>query len=524
LRGKVRMGVQVNPHLNPPPRVGEEINREDTEMINRKKMLKIASVFIVIIFVAIVLYKFGYKIPVLNEIPLFSKGHEHQYRPVLSEEGNIEYWTCTMHPSVKLTDPGTCPICKMDLVPVMKKQTSDEEKPREKMNGMQGMHNMPGMDMGKSASDKQGMETSSAFIVSPERQQIIGVKTEPVTIRDITKVIRTVGMVVLDETKIEQIHTKINGWIEKVFVDYTWQHVKKGDPLFSIYSPELVSTQEEYLLALKSKRILGDSKFVEISDSANSLLEASKRRLELWDISEQQIRDLEQTGKVKKSLVIYSPISGHVMYKNAFENMFVEPNTIIYKVADHSTVWVNADIYENEISLVKLGQEASITVASLPGQVFTGKVTFIWPHLEPETRTTKVRMEFPNTDLKLLPEMYANVEIEIPLGERLTIPTSAVLRTGKQDVVFLDMGEGKMQIRRVGLGQKVDDYYEVLRGLNEGDAVVSRASFLIDAESQIQAAVANWGENTSEKNEPTYEMEFEKEPGKVQEPSPRHIH
>ncbi len=335
-----------------------------------------------------------------------------------------------------------------------------------------------------------------------------------------TKVIRTVGMVVLDETKIEQIHTKISGWIEKVFVDYTWQHVKKGDSLFSIYSPELVSTQEEYLLALKSKRILGDSKFVEISDSANSLLEASKRRLELWDISEQQIRDLEQTGKVKKSLVIYSPISGHVMYKNAFENMFVEPNTIIYKIADHSNVWVNADIYENEISLVKLGQEVSMTVASLPGQVFTGKVTFIWPHLQPETRTTKVRIEFPNPDLKLLPEMYANVEIEIPLGEKLTIPASAVLRTGKQDLVFVDMGEGKMQIRRVELGQKVDDYYEVLRGLNKGDAVVSRANFLIDAESQIQAAVATWGENPPEKSEPTYEMEFEKEPGKTQESRP----
>ena len=172
------MGVQVNPHLNPPPLVGEEINWEDTEMINRKKMLKIASVFIVIIFVAIVLYKFGYKIPVLKEIPLFSKGHEHQYRPVLTEEGDIEYWTCTMHPSVRLKDPGTCPICKMDLVPVMKKQTSNEEKPREKLNDMQGMHHMPGMSMEKSSSDKQGMDSPSKFIVSPERQQIIGVKNE----------------------------------------------------------------------------------------------------------------------------------------------------------------------------------------------------------------------------------------------------------------------------------------------------------------------------------------------------------
>jgi multidrug efflux pump subunit AcrA (membrane-fusion protein) len=415
----------------------------------------------------------------------------------------------------------------MDLVPVMKTQTSHEEKPRENMDGMQGMHHMPGMsgmDMGEAPTGTSDKEAKSTFIVSPERQQLIGVKTEPVTVRPMTKVIRTVGMVELDETKIEQIHTKISGWIDKVFVDYTWQHVKKGDPLFSIYSPELVSTEEEYLLALKSKKILGDSKFPEISDSANSLLEASKMRLQLWDISKEQIRDLERTGKAKKSLVIYSPITGHVTFKNAFENMYVEPNTIIYKIADHSTVWVNADIYENEISLVKLGQETKMSVSSFPGEVFSGKATFIWPHLQPETRTTKIRMEFPNPDLKLLPEMYADVELKIPLGEKLTVPSSAVLRTGKQDVVFVDRGEGKMQIRRVELGQKVDDYYEVLRGLNEGEAVVSRANFLIDAESQIQAAVANWGENSSENDEPAYEMKFEKEPEKIQELTPQHIH
>ncbi len=495
-------------------------------MINGRKsyLYRLVAILVVLTIGFLVLYKFGYKIPILNQMPFFSTGHEHQYEPVLSEEGDINYWTCTMHPSVRLKDPGTCPICSMDLVPVKKKQTSPEEKSPDSMDGMGGMPHMHGMSMGESSSDAQGKGSPSTFIVSPERQQIIGVKTEPVTTRDMTKVIRTVGMVVLDETKIEQIHTKISGWIEKVFVDYTWQHVRKGDPLFSIYSPELVSTEEEYLLALKSKRILGDSKFVEISESANSLLEASKRRLQLWDISEGQIRELERTGEVKKNLVIYSPISGHVTYKNAFENMYVEPNTVIYKIADHSTVWVNADIYENEISLVRLGQEASMTVASLPGEVFTGRVTFIWPHLEPQTRTTKVRLEFPNPDLKLLPEMYANVDLKIPLGEKLTVPASAVLRTGKQDVVFVDLGEGKMQIRRVELGQKVDDYYEVLRGLNEGETVVSRANFLIDAESQIQAAIATWGEKPSGGEEPMYEMRFEKEPEQTEKSRPKHIH
>lgn len=495
-------------------------------MIDKRKihLYRLVAILVVLTIGFLVLYKFGYKIPILNQIPFFSTGHEHKYIPVVSEKGDIEYWTCTMHPSVRLKDPGTCPICKMDLVPVKKKQNSAAEKPTDDTADMAGMHEMHGMGVGKPRSDGSGTESRSTFTVSLQRQQIIGVKTEPVKVRPMTKVIRTVGMVVLDETKIEQIHTKISGWIERVFADYTWQHVRKGDPLFSIYSPELVSTEEEYLLALKSKRILGDSKFVEIADSASSLLEASKRRLQLWDISEGQIRELERTGEVKKNLVIYSPISGHVTYKNAFENMYVEPNTVIYKIADHSTVWVNADIYENEISLVKLGQEASMTVASLPGKLFTAKVTFIWPHLEPQTRTTKVRMEFPNPDLKLLPEMYANVELKIPLGEKLTVPASAVLRTGKQDVVFVDLGEGKMQIRRIELGQKVDDYYEVLRGLTEGETVVSRANFLIDAESQIQAAIATWGEKPSDGEEPMYEMRFEKEPEQTEKSMPKHIH
>ncbi len=482
------------------------------------KYYKILGIFIVLIIVSFGLYKYGSNIPLINKIPIFTVDHEHEYRPVFDEKGEIDYWTCAMHPSVRLKEPGQCPICGMDTVEVWKKDNSQkepvtqanmEEKDRaengEDMAGMQGHDHS---SMGVPPKPGSDQEAKSTFSVSPSRQQLIGVKTEPVMIRFLDKEIRTVGIVEIDETRIENVNIKIKGWIDKVFIDYTWQYVKKGDPLFSIYSPELVSTQEEFLLALKSKELLGSNKYSEISSGSNSLLQSTRRRLELWDISENQIRELEKTGKVKTSLTILSPVSGNVVEKNAFENMHVEPNTLLYKIADHSIVWVQVDIYENEISLIKLGQEATMTLASFPGEEFSGKATFIWPHIDPKTRTVKVRLEFPNPDLKLLPEMYANVNLEIPIGEKLSMPESAVLRTGKQDIVFVDKGEGNMAIRKVELGQKAGGYYEVLRGLKKGDNVVSRANFLIDSESKIQAAVATWGEESESGQDTKQKLEL----------------
>ncbi len=492
-----------------------------------KKIFKTAFILVAFALAGFALYRYSYKIPVLKEIPFFSTGHKHQYRPVFNEKGEINYWTCTMHPSVRLQEPGTCPICGMDLVPVKKRAEVKTESTAKSMEGMnmggsstEGMGGMQGMQRMEGTNKPHDVESKSLFTVSPERQQTIGVKTELVMLRFMKKVIRTVGMVKPDETKIRHVNTKISGWIDKVFVDFTWQHVKRGDQLFSIYSPELLTTQEEYLLAIHSKKILGDNQFPEIARGANSLVEATRRRLQLWDISENQIREIERTGKPKKSLVIYSPVTGYVTEKNAFENMYIEPNMTIYTVADHTTVWVDADIYENEISLVKIGQEATMKVESISGKEFKGKITFISPELMSKTRTIKVRMEFPNSDLKLLPEMYANVQLEIPMGEKLTVSESAVLRTGKQDVVFVDKGEGNMEIRRVELGDKADEYYEVLRGLKEGEKVVSRANFLIDAESKVQAAVATWGESSTENKEATREMEFLKEEKATQESKP----
>lgn len=484
-------------------------------MLKNNKKITIGSVLILILIIVF----YGSKIPVINKMPIFADKHEHSYKPVLDEKGEIEYWTCTMHPSVRLKDPGKCPICGMELVAVKAKGSSEKMgEEMQDMKGMKGMDHMHGMSGMGSGSKSMDSESKSTFNVSTEKQQRIGVQTEQVMVRPMTRKIRTVGMVELDETKIEHIHTKFNGWIDKVFVDYTFQHVKKGDPLFSIYSPDIVSTQEEYLLALKSKNILGESEFPEIAQGAKSLAESTKRRLKLWDISEDQIRELERKGKVKKSIIFHSPITGHVTLKNAFENMYVEPNTRIYTIADHTTAWINADIYENDISLVKKGQEATITVESLPDEIFRGKVTFTWPHLMEKTRTIKARLVFDNPDLKLLPGMYADVELLIPLGEMLTVPQSAVLRTGKQDIVFVDKGGGDMEMRKVELGYESGESYEVRRGLTEGEKVVSRANFLIDAESNIQAAEATWGEASDDGGQDTGETESHKEQRAIKQP------
>jgi Cu(I)/Ag(I) efflux system membrane fusion protein len=489
-----------------------------------KKTIGIKAAVILIIIAAgfFAAYKYGYMIPGLRDIPFFSTGHRHQWRPVLTKEGDIDYWTCAMHPSVRMKEPGNCPICGMELVPVKKNQgqkadppstdaqkenqvTSDNESTGNMGSSMGGMdHNMP--RMGAPPTGGKQRESKSEFTVSPERQQLIGVRTEPVAMRSMDKKIRTVGRVTLDETKITKINTKFSGWIDKLYVDYTLEHVKKGDPLFSIYSPELVSTEEEYLLALRSKKILTDNEYPEISGGADSLLDATRKRLELWDISESQIRELARTGKVKESLVIYSPVSGDVIEKNAFQNMYVEPNTSLYTIADHSDVWVEVDIYEQDIPLIKLGDIAVMTLESFPGKEFHGKINFIPPHIDMKTRTVKARLEFPNPNLKLLPEMYGDVSINIPLGRRLTIPESAVLRTGKNDLVFVDKGGGSMEIKKVELGDNAGGYYEVLKGLKEGEMVVTRANFLIDSESNMQAAVASWnGDEKEGENKKSHE-------------------
>ncbi len=325
--------------------------------------------------------------------------------------------------------------------------------------------------------------------ISPERQQLIGVKFGNVEMKPLEKVIRTVGRVDYDEKRIATVSPKIGGWIEDLFVDFTGRYVMKGEPLLTIYSPELVSTQEEYLIALRAKKDLIKSPFPEVADSGNSLAESAKRRLKLWDISDDQIRILEETGQAKKTLTLYSPFSGFVLEKVAYKGMSVMPGMALFKLADLSNVWLYADIYEYELPFIRLGQQASIQLSYIPEESFTGRAVYIYPSLNQETRTAKVRFEFPNPHGKLKPEMYANVEIKVHLGQKLVVPDGAIIDTGLRQMAIIDKGSGYFEPREVKVGVKVDNYYEVIKGLKAGEKVVTSANFLIDSESKLKEAV-----------------------------------
>ena len=325
--------------------------------------------------------------------------------------------------------------------------------------------------------------------ITTEKQQLIGVKIGTVEMKPLEKVIRTVGRVDYDEKRIVTVAPKIGGWIEDLYVDFTGRYVRQGEPLLTIYSPELVSTQEEYLIALRAKRDLVKSPFPEVAGSGISLAESAKRRLKLWDITDDQIRILEETGQAKKTLTLYSPFSGFVLEKAAYKGMNVMPGMALFKLVDLSVVWLYADIYEYELPFIRLGQQASIQLSYIPGETFTGRAIYIYPSLNPETRTAKVRFEFPNPHGRLKPEMYANVEIKVHLGQKLAVPEGAIIDTGLRQMAIIDKGSGYFEPREVKVGTKVDNYYEVIKGLKTGERVVTSANFLIDSESKLKEAV-----------------------------------
>ena len=352
------------------------------------------------------------------------------------------------------------------------------------------MEEMQGMTMESIQKEGKVQEVAPGTVqISPQRQQLIGVKIGTVEIKPLEKVIRTVGRVDYDEKRIVTVSLKIGGWIEDLYVDFTGRFVRKGEPLLTIYSPELVSTQEEYLLALEAKKSLTKSSFPEVAGSGDSLVESARRRLKLWDITDEEIRNLEETGKAKKTLTLYAPFTGFVLEKSAYKGMNVMPGIALYKLADLSVVWLYADIYEYELPFIRLGQQASIQLSYIPGETFTGKAIYIYPSLNPETRTAKVRFELPNPHGKLKPEMYANVEIKVHLGQKLTVPEGAIIDTGLRQLAIIDKGNGYFEPREVKVVRGTEHYYEVIKGLRAGERVVTSANFLIDSESNLKEAV-----------------------------------
>jgi RND family efflux transporter MFP subunit len=326
--------------------------------------------------------------------------------------------------------------------------------------------------------------------ISLDKQQLLGVTTAQAEYRSLDKTIRTVGNVAIDETRLANVHVKVNGWIQRVLVDATWQLVKKGDPLFTIYSPDLLATQQEYLLALKAQNELGASPYREVAAGGESLLKVARQRLLLWDITAEQILQLEQTRQPQREITYYSPTSGYVIERRAFPSQYVTPDTELYKLADLSTVWVQADFYEFEAPQVAVGQEALVTAESLPGQTLRGRVVYIYPNIKPDTRTLTARLEFPNPELRLKPGMFVNVELHRSLGRALVVPVDAVLDSGERQLVFVGRGDGRFEPRPVKLGERTPEFATILQGLEAGERVVTRANFLIDSESNLRQAIA----------------------------------
>jgi RND family efflux transporter MFP subunit len=370
----------------------------------------------------------------------------------------IKHWKAPMDPTFIREKPGKSPM-GMDLIPVYEAE-----------------------------SEKAGQ-----IKINPTMVQNIGVKTVKVKRRTLTHKIRTFGTLTYDERKVHHIHTKYGGWIEMLHVDFTGQEVKKNDLLMEIYSPELLSTQEELVLAVKYKESLKNSPYGELTELADSLLASTKKRLELFDVPDHQIEALIRDKKITKTMHIHSPVGGFVIEKKALHGMHVQPGMSLYMIADLSNIWVLADIYEYEVPWIKVGQKVEMNLSYFPGKKFAGKVTFIDPFLDPKTRTNKVRMEFANPKWNLKPDMYANVTIKSTITKKgVAVPEQAVIHSGEKEIVIVQSSSGAFESRELTLGPQADGYYQVLKGLRSGETVVTSSSFLIDSESKLQEALGKF--------------------------------
>ncbi len=341
---------------------------------------------------------------------------------------------------------------------------------------------------------EDGAPTTQVTIrLSPTQRQMIGVTSATVEQTRLKKTIRAVARVDFDERRLTDVTFKIGGWVQDLFVDYTGRRVHKGEPLLTLYSPDLVTSQEEYLLALHTRDQLAHSSLPEARTGSQGLVEAARRRLLLWDLTPQQVKSLEERGTPQTYLTLSSPASGIVVEKMVVNGMRVAPGMKLYRIADLSNVWLYADIYEHEVSLVRVGQMGAISLASYPGEIFRGKIIYIYPYLDTQTRTNRIRLEFANLEGKLKPGMYANSEIEIDLGTPLTVPDSAVLQSGLRQLVFIDQGQGVFTPREIKLGVKADSRFVVLDGLAAGERVVTSGNFLLDSESKLQSATSMMG-------------------------------
>jgi Cu(I)/Ag(I) efflux system membrane fusion protein len=343
----------------------------------------------------------------------------------------------------------------------------------------------PRMDDGAMTGMAMEMEEGGVIRLSTEQIRTFGVTFGTAEVRPLAKTIRAVGLVDFDETRMAYVSPKFGGWVERLYVDFTGKPVRRGQPLLDIYSPELVSAQEELLLAARLERRVGESAVEGVAAGGASLVEAARRRLQNWDISDAQIDRILQTGQVQRTLTLHAPVSGIVMEKNVFEGQAVGPGDNLYMIADLSRVWVEAELFEADAGLVQEGMPATVEIVALPGRPFHGTVEYVYPTLREETRSMQARIALPNPGGRLKPGMYATVRLEKALGEVLTVPRSAVLHTGEKAVAFVDMGEGRLMPHELEPGLAADEYVEILAGVAPGDRVVTSAQFLLDSESNL---------------------------------------
>jgi Cu(I)/Ag(I) efflux system membrane fusion protein len=360
--------------------------------------------------------------------------------------GDVAYYTCSMHASVRSDRPGACPICGMTLVPVTNAELD-----------------------------------SGVIVIDDARRQRIGVKTAPVARAPMNLSIRALGRVTYDETALVDVTLKLDGYIQKLHVETTGQPVRRGQLLFTLYSPELYAAQQEYLLARQGA-----------GQPGQALARAARKRLELLGLPAAQIAHIEARGEPLENVPFVAPASGYVLEKDVVEGAAVQAGARLFRIAPLERVWVQADVYEQDLPYVKIGQKVDVTFPYLPGKTYQSQIAYVYPALEGMTRTARVRVELPNPDLALKPDMYADVDLRVEGGERLQVPEAAVIYTGPRRLVFVDLGDGRLRPQEVQLGVQSGDAYEVLGGLSEGDRVVTSGNFLIAAESRIRSAAAYW--------------------------------
>jgi len=435
---------------------------------------------------------------------LLSRGEPDHGPSAASTEAKTRY-TCPMHPTIVSDHPGDCPICGMALVkvggassaaagerkiafyrsPMDAKQTSPVPRKDE-----MGMDYLPVYEDEASgaASPVEGLATVN---IDPQRQQLIGLRTVEASQGPVGASWRTVGKVAVDETNVHHVNIKVGGFVDTVYVDYVGKPVRRGERLFSIYSPDLLSVQQEYLLALRTRKALSEGGVA--TGAGDDLVDSARERLRLWDIPESELKRLEETGKPTKNLTMYSPMTGVVTKKDIVMGHRLNEGDMPYEITDLSRVWVLADAYETDLARIKMGMTATLSLQAYPNKTFKGKVIFIDPILDAKTRTAKVRLEFANPKAELKPEMFGEVTLQSEKREGLRIPADAVIDSGTKKVVFVALDEGKFQPREVEVGSVNGDNVEIVSGLQVGDKVVTRANFLIDSESRLRASLAAMG-------------------------------